>query len=459
MTSRRTTRAATRRTRVAEDARGPAHRRRRHRHRRNPRLEVRVWPSSPVTSSAASLPPKASPPPKARPSRRRLGTGQRGALGEAGGAVPAGTTVFDDRVPGVARLDPALLRALRRAATDAARDGIAFVVNSGWRSPAYEEQLRREAVAKYGSEAEAARWVATGTTSRARLGRRGRHRARRVPRRGSPATARRTGSARSTPTSRGTTSCGPRPSRTGARACTPTRPTTRGCSNDWHVSAARAGTARIWSAAGPRAALVLVALVGLIGAGCGSTGQSATTGAAPAASGGTSARPVRTRRCGSPSASGSTGSRDFPDPNAKGEFVFGVDVSPAVWQKAVDACKALQPPGSLSAERSPEAADGGPQVRPLHPQERRDGLPGSRERRAPHRHDAHPLHRPERWHEPSQRRDPDVPRTPGRGGDGPVRRPRGSLAGAGVVVAAVICLVVVLSALRHTRPRTRGPHR
>jgi LAS superfamily LD-carboxypeptidase LdcB len=83
----------------------------------------------------------------------------------AGGAVPGGTTVFDDEVPGVAKLDPALLGALRRAATDAGGDGVDLVVNSGWRSPAYEDQLRREAIAKYGSEAEAARWVATGTTS------------------------------------------------------------------------------------------------------------------------------------------------------------------------------------------------------------------------------------------------------------------------------------------------------
>ena len=89
----------------------------------------------------------------------------RGPLGEAGGAVPAGTTVFDDEVPGVARLDPDLLAALRRAATDAAAYGVRFVVNSGWRSAAYEDQLRREAVAKYGSEQEAAKWVATGTTS------------------------------------------------------------------------------------------------------------------------------------------------------------------------------------------------------------------------------------------------------------------------------------------------------
>jgi hypothetical protein len=90
---------------------------------------------------------------------------RRDAVGEAGGAVPDGTTVFDGKVPGVANLDPALLHALRRAASDAAADGVRFVVNSGWRSPAYEDRLRREAVSRYGSEAEAARWVATGTTS------------------------------------------------------------------------------------------------------------------------------------------------------------------------------------------------------------------------------------------------------------------------------------------------------
>jgi D-alanyl-D-alanine carboxypeptidase len=86
----------------------------------------------------------------------------RAALGEAGGAVPDGTTVFDGEVPGVARLDPALLGALRRAAADA---GIEFDVDSGWRSPEYQERLLREAVAKYGSEEEAARWVATPETS------------------------------------------------------------------------------------------------------------------------------------------------------------------------------------------------------------------------------------------------------------------------------------------------------
>ena len=118
-------------------------------------------PSSLTVPSSST----ASPPSPAAPPVHRSRNEQRDALGEAGGALPDGTTVFDDALPGVAKLDPALLRALRRAATDAAADGVELVVNSGWRSPAYEDQLRREAIAKYGSEAEAARWVATGTTS------------------------------------------------------------------------------------------------------------------------------------------------------------------------------------------------------------------------------------------------------------------------------------------------------
>ncbi|MGW7412001.1 M15 family metallopeptidase [Streptomyces sp. NPDC054863] len=89
----------------------------------------------------------------------------RGASGEAAGAVPDGVTVFDDKIPAVTRLDPDLLAALRRAATDAAEDGAEFYVNSGWRSPEYQDRLLREAVARYGSEEEAARWVATASTS------------------------------------------------------------------------------------------------------------------------------------------------------------------------------------------------------------------------------------------------------------------------------------------------------
>ena len=125
-------------------------------------------------SEHRGAPGEADGPPNLRGKRRGpIGEGNgavlrsdRGApLGEADGAVPDGTTVFDDEIPGVANLDPALLSALRRAATDAADNGVELVVDSGWRSPAYQEQLLHEAVLKYGSEAEAARWVATPSTS------------------------------------------------------------------------------------------------------------------------------------------------------------------------------------------------------------------------------------------------------------------------------------------------------
>jgi D-alanyl-D-alanine carboxypeptidase len=104
-------------------------------------------------------------PPGLRSEHRGLRSGQRGALGEADGAVPDRATVFDDELPAVANLDPGLLRALRRAATDAAADGVELFVDSGWRSPEYQNQLLREAVSEYGSEEEAARWVATPETS------------------------------------------------------------------------------------------------------------------------------------------------------------------------------------------------------------------------------------------------------------------------------------------------------
>ena len=79
--------------------------------------------------------------------------------------MPDGVTVFDGEVPAVANLDPALVSALRQAASDAAGRGVTFSVTSGWRSPAYQEQLLRDAVSTYGSEEEAARWVATPDTS------------------------------------------------------------------------------------------------------------------------------------------------------------------------------------------------------------------------------------------------------------------------------------------------------
>ncbi|KGN37188.1 M15 family metallopeptidase [Knoellia subterranea] len=75
-----------------------------------------------------------------------------------GNSSTASGVLGDD--PSVTNLDPDLLAALRAAAEDAEADGVRIVINSGWRSPEYQAKLLREAVAKYGSEEEAARWVA-----------------------------------------------------------------------------------------------------------------------------------------------------------------------------------------------------------------------------------------------------------------------------------------------------------
>jgi D-alanyl-D-alanine carboxypeptidase len=83
-----------------------------------------------------------------------------GGFGEAHGEVTDGVTVFDNRLPAVTKLDSDLRTALLRATTDAAGDGVTLLIDSGWRSEEYQEELLRQAVSKYGSLKEAARWVA-----------------------------------------------------------------------------------------------------------------------------------------------------------------------------------------------------------------------------------------------------------------------------------------------------------
>ena len=118
-----------------------------------------------VAAIGYQLPASSSPKTPSDVPRQEHRGHHHGALGEAGGAITGDVSVFDDELPGVARLDPDLLRALRAAATQAADDGVEFFVDSGWRSRAYQGRLFSEAVAKYGSEAEASRWVATPDTS------------------------------------------------------------------------------------------------------------------------------------------------------------------------------------------------------------------------------------------------------------------------------------------------------
>ena len=118
-----------------------------------------------VTESSGhrSLEPPRSDVPPDPPGR--LQGNRDDALGVADGEVPDSVTLFDDHYPAVTKLDPALLDAFRSAAREAADHGVEIYVNSGWRSEKYQEQLFEQAVAKYGSEAKAAQWVARPGTS------------------------------------------------------------------------------------------------------------------------------------------------------------------------------------------------------------------------------------------------------------------------------------------------------
>lgn len=117
-------------------------------------------PAASSTPDQTAARDRSSPPPPSAPPLAEDGGRQA-----AGAAASNGLTVFEREDPAVARLDPRLRRALREAAREAERDGVSFVVNSGWRSRKHQTRLLREAVAKYGSEEEAARWVATADTS------------------------------------------------------------------------------------------------------------------------------------------------------------------------------------------------------------------------------------------------------------------------------------------------------
>jgi D-alanyl-D-alanine carboxypeptidase len=88
------------------------------------------------------------------------------SLTEADGVIhdEGAVSVFDE-TPAVTNLDSDLLAAVRNAATAAEHDGVRMHVNSGWRSAEYQQVLRQDAVAEYGSEEEAARWVATPENS------------------------------------------------------------------------------------------------------------------------------------------------------------------------------------------------------------------------------------------------------------------------------------------------------
>ena len=94
-------------------------------------------------------------------------------------------------------------------------------------------------------------------------------------------------------------------------------------------------------------AVVVLALIGLISAGCGANASGGTgttsTGATDRDQGVKFAQCMR-----------ENGIPDFPDPDASGDFDYGISVSEKVWTTAVDACKDLKPPGTFSTNRNAE---------------------------------------------------------------------------------------------------------
>lgn len=68
---------------------------------------------------------------------------------------------YDENDPGISRLDADLRQAVQAAAADANADGVRFWVTSGWRSRSHQQRLLDEAVQRYGSLAEAERFVST----------------------------------------------------------------------------------------------------------------------------------------------------------------------------------------------------------------------------------------------------------------------------------------------------------
>lgn len=114
------------------------------------------------SATAADSSPTSVAPGDATPPDVGAPDGSTLAPSEADGVIrdDSKPTVFDDTLPAISKLDPALLSALREAATDAADDGVEFRVNSGWRSAALQQKLLTDAIADYGSIEEASRWVA-----------------------------------------------------------------------------------------------------------------------------------------------------------------------------------------------------------------------------------------------------------------------------------------------------------
>lgn len=148
--------------------------RRRHRHSLVPAaavLAAGVLLGAPTASADPAAPgtddaligPSAAGPPQGE---------QSFSLGPAatdtfGGYLPDGATLtaYDVSDPVIGRLDPALLDAVQKATDAAAAQGVTVEINSGWRSPGFQQRLFEDGVRTYGSPEAASQFVASPETS------------------------------------------------------------------------------------------------------------------------------------------------------------------------------------------------------------------------------------------------------------------------------------------------------
>jgi D-alanyl-D-alanine carboxypeptidase len=116
------------------------------------RIQVAAGLALTTTALTACAGPLATPP-----------AGTAPLAGIEAGEIPDGreVTPFDTQYPAIRNLDPHLLRAVQKADYDAQTRGVTFVVNSGWRSKAYQQTLLDQGIEKYGSLEKARQYVNT----------------------------------------------------------------------------------------------------------------------------------------------------------------------------------------------------------------------------------------------------------------------------------------------------------
>ena len=220
----------------------------------------------------------------------------------------------------------------------------------------------------------------------------------------------------------------------------------------------------------PLAALAVVAMVALIGAGCGTGGGDTTNAAsAPAgASGGNGTASAREKAVRFAECMRANGVSAFPDPDASGRLTLdgvvngsSIDPSSAAWKQAISACKHLEPSGFAGSKATPAQMSARLEFAQCvrdhgvkdFPDPTSDGPLVDTNRI--------PSAATSARHEHPQRGDAEVRlvRLQGRRAGGPVTRRRWVLAGAAVVAVAVAGAggVVVVASATEATPAAHGP--